>query len=982
MQKDETLVVGPGCGKMHSDERNELLAALSRSTAIIELSADGNVLGANDNLLNLLGYRHEELLGKHHSTLCDPAYACTERYQEFWDHLRHGEVICGTLQRLRSDGAASWLELICCPVQDSHGQLVKVVGVSSEISAIIAPGCSHSVLTALNRSLAEVELSSEGVILSANSNYLKSMEYLGHELVGQPHSVVCTDDYTQFWHDIRNGSFFLGRFPHATRSGRLIWWEATYSSLIGPDGKVERVICIGSDVSYRVSRELREREYLHLLSLGINETDNAVIITDDCNRIVFHNIGFTRMLGFDSKLVLGKRPHELFSDHPGFVKALERCCADLLRGQSVHLEELIHNANDQPLWMSAMINPIMNTSGKMINAVCVMTDITNTKVHEILQHRVIEAIAREIPLCEQMNLLCEEIERVAPEVIASVARVDDSERLYILAGPSLPTSYTRAIDGILIGPTAGSCGSAAYAGESVVADDIATDEHWVSCKEVALEHGLQASWSTPIESADGKVIGTFGFYYRQPRRPSAFHHLLVDASLRLCALAIERESSRERIHQLAFYDSLTGLPNRSLLLQQAGQAIATTTYNRSVVAVLFIDLDRFKQVNDSLGHQAGDELLRFVAARLQSHTRPSDIVGRLSGDEFVVVLTQYEKGHLTEAINCLQEGVTMPCHINGRPLKPSVSIGVTIFPDNGNDIETLLHRADIAMRQAKAVNRGRFSFFCEQMNSIVQERMALENAMRDALRDGHFQLHYQPQIKLTDHSLHGVEALARWHCHELGSISPVRFIPIAEECGLIVELGRWALEEACFQLSEWRRRGFRVPSISVNLSVTNFHDLDLPNLLCTLLRRYALKPSDLTIEITESVLMDTNPRTDETIAAVRALGIPLAIDDFGTGYSSLGYLRKLPVGELKVDQSFVSEMARDEAVSALTSAVIRIGESLKLTVVAEGVEDADQYALLVLQGCDVAQGYYFSKPLSAPDFEAWLGRYDEHHEPA
>ncbi|MET3432051.1 diguanylate cyclase (GGDEF)-like protein/PAS domain S-box-containing protein [Herbaspirillum seropedicae] len=965
--------------RLSGSERDALLAALWRSMAILEFSADGTVLEANDNFLAMLGYRRADVVGQHHRMLCDPAYVQTDAYQQFWEHLRKGELIAGTLQRRHVGGATVWLEALCSPILDAQGQLLKVISVAADISAHIDDSRhSNSILSALNRSLGVVELSPEGVILAANGNYLKTMEYLAEDLLGQPHSILCeadyaaSEEYTCFWRDVSLGRFFSGRFPRRTRSGRTIWWEATYSPLLDAHGKAERVICIGTDVTYRVTREKSDREHLHLLSLGINETDNAVLITDDQNRIVFHNTGFTRMLGFESQQVIGRLPGELFASRPTFVKSLERCHGELVQGRSYHTEELIHDMQEQPVWISAVVNPILDGAGKLIHAVCVMTDITNTKVHEVLQYRVLNAMARDSSLSEQMNLLCEEVERVAPEVIASVLRVDEHGCLRTLAAPSLPEAYSKAIDGLHVGPMVGCCGSAAYTGQTVISEDIQTDPHWNDYKHLALPHGLRACWSTPIKSASGQVIGTFGFYYRHPGQPSAFHHLLVEAGLHLCALAIEREDARARIHQLAFYDSLTGLPNRSLLLVQAGQAIAAAERNCSTVAVMFIDLDRFKQVNDSLGHQAGDELLRTVATRLQSQARRSDIVGRLSGDEFVVVLTQYDTQHLTEVVKRIQERLAMPCHINGTPLNPSASIGVAIFPDNGNDIETLLHRADIAMYQAKAVNRGRFSFFSEEMNSMAQERLALESALRDALRGGDLELNFQPQINLHDQSLHGVEALARWHHPQLGQISPGRFIPIAEECGLIGELGKWALEEACFQLSDWRRRGIQVPSISVNLSATNFHDLDLPQFVTGLLRRYALEPSDLTLEITETVLMDTNPSTSQTIAAVHALGIPLAMDDFGTGYSSLGYLRKLPVSELKLDQSFVRDMAKDPAVSALTNAVIRIGESLKLTVVAEGVEDAEQYALLISQGCDVAQGYLFSRPMSADALENWV----------
>ena len=276
------------------------------------------------------------------------------------------------------------------------------------------------------------------------------------------------------------------------------------------------------------------------------------------------------------------------------------------------------------------------------------------------------------------------------------------------------------------------------------------------------------------------------------------------------------------------------------------------------------------------------------------------------------------------------------------------------------------------MYQAKEKNRGRYSFFSEEMNIQAQERLTLEGALRDALRNGEFALHYQPQINIRTGKIHGVEALARWQHRHMGDISPARFIPIAEECGLIGELGKWALKEACRQLGLWRAANIDVPSISVNLSSTNFHDLELPHFIATLLSRYQLKPADLRLEITETVMMDTNPSTTRTIHAIHALGITLSMDDFGTGYSSLGYLRNLPVSELKLDKSFVRDMGHDETARALTNAVIRIGDSLHLTVVAEGVEDKEQFQLLKQQGCDVAQGYLFARPAPSDVFGQWL----------
>ncbi|MFZ1180067.1 MAG: bifunctional diguanylate cyclase/phosphodiesterase [Herbaspirillum sp.] len=965
-------------------EKKALLAAFFRSMAMLELAPDGTILSANDNFLMLLAYQQSDIVGHHHRMLCSSGYAESPEYAEFWRRLHAGEVISGAMQHMRKDGSCLWLEATCNPILDAHGRLQRVISIVADITVtahIDGSQEKNSILRALNRSLGMLELTADGLIVGANGNYLKTMGYLPAELVGKHHRFLCDPDYAQspayenFWRNLNQGRFFSGRFKRIARNSQPVWWEATYTSVLDLEGRPIKVISIGSDVSYRMVREQRDREYQHLLSLGINETDNAVFITGPTNCIVFHNTGFSRMLGFAAGEVIGKQPRELFEKQPAALKLIDDSHAVMTQGSSFHGEGMMLDKQGHPLWVSMVVNPIHDSSGKLVNTVCILTDITNTKMHEVLQYKALDAMVREASLQEVLTMVCLELERIAPDVVASVLSVDENGLLHPVAGPHLPEQYNRAIDNTPIGPNVGSCGTAAFRAEAVVCD-IENDPLWADYKHLVLPLGFLTCWSTPIKSADGRVIGTLAFYYRDKRKNNVFHHRLIEVSLHLCALALEREETRSRIHQLAFYDSLTGLPNRRLLMVKANQAIANAARTLTPLAVLFIDLDRFKQINDSLGHQAGDELLRTVAARLQFEARKSDIVGRLSGDEFVVVLTQCDLYHITDVIKRIQTNLSLPCQIAGVTLTPLASIGVSLFPDNGDTIEILLHRADVAMYQTKGKNRGRFSFFSDGMNTQAQERLALETALRDALRDGDFELYYQPQINIKNSLLHGVEALARWHHAQLGMVSPARFIPIAEECGLIGELGKWALEEACCQLSDWRKRGIDIPSMSVNLSSTNFHDLDLPRFIADLLLRYALTPGDLVLEITETVILNANPSTTHTIHEIHAQGIRLAMDDFGTGYSSLGYLRNLPISELKLDQSFVRDMNRDETVLALTHAVIRIGESLDLTVVAEGVENRQQYKLLKQQGCDAVQGHLVSPPMPASAFERWLKDFD------
>ncbi|MFF7059552.1 EAL domain-containing protein [Achromobacter spanius] len=831
-------------------------------------------------------------------------------------------------------------------------------------------------LASMDRALLLFDFDTDGALLNANANFLAAVGYTLDEALLLRHDMLCdsVDDGKgiasgeQVWARLRRGVHFSGTCRYRMKDGGSLWIEATYLPLPGDDGLTARV----SVVSRKSIADAERQEEIRLLLLGINETGNAVAVSGSDGRIVYVNDGFQRMLGFARGDALQQELGELLAGGRPDGGTREELDRRIACREGFHKDVLVYDRCGKPLWVSVMANSVFDDRGTLVNIVDVLTDITPTKVHEVLQRRVLQAMVNEASVVEVMNMVCREVERLAPEVAASVLRVDDTGHLRPLAAPSMPEAYSNALDGVKIGPQVGACGTSAFLGRPVIVPDIATDPLWDDYRHLPLPDDIKACWSSPIKSSDGRVIGTFGFYFRERRLPDDFHHRLVDVCVYLCALALEREEARARIRQLAFYDELTGLPNRNLLLAQAEQAIARAEPERKRVAVLFLDLDRFKQVNDTLGHPVGDALLRDVAQRLRRLARASDIVGRLSGDEFVMLMPDFEHGRLTAAAEHVLVALAQPFTVGGITLNPSVSIGISVFPENGRDMDTLLRHADMAMYQAKTAGRNRISFFSAEMNRQAQERLALEAALRDALEAKALRLHYQPQVGLKNGSLYGVEALARWRHPTLGDISPVRFVPLAEECGLIGDLGDWALREACSQLAIWRNNGLRVPSVSVNLSATNFHNLNLPRMIAATLAEFGLAPADLMLEITEGVVLDATAGTLRTIAELHRLGVRLSMDDFGTGYSSLGHLRRLIVDELKLDRSFVQGLESDDAARALTSAVIRIGESLSLPVVAEGVENEEQRRFLIEQGCAAGQGFLFSPPLPAEELEEWL----------
>lgn len=437
--------------------------------------------------------------------------------------------------------------------------------------------------------------------------------------------------------------------------------------------------------------------------------------------------------------------------------------------------------------------------------------------------------------------------------------------------------------------------------------------------------------------------------------------------LRALRNAIERKVMEEALIHSAQHDFLTGLPNRTLLHDRVNQSVALSSRHATRGAVLFLDLDGFKHINDSLGHPVGDKVLQSIAKRLVGCLRGSDTVSRQGGDEFVVLLSELEHAEDAAATaRRMLQAVSEAHLIDSHDLHITTSIGVSIFPDDGLDADTLIKNADTAMYQAKENGRHSYQFFKPAMNARAVERQSLEEGLRRALERNEFALYYQPKINLTTGEITGAEALVRWTHPVRGPVSPAQFIPVAEDCGLIVPIGNWVLREACRQTRAWQDAGLRLATIAVNISAIELRNESFLGGVFEILANTGLPPAALELELTESVLMKHIESTETILQALRAKGVRLAVDDFGTGYSSLSYLRKLSVDTLKIDQSFVHQITALPEETTIVAAVIGMGRNLKLRVVAEGVETVEELAFLQAQGCDEAQGYYFSRPV-VPD---------------
>ncbi len=625
------------------------------------------------------------------------------------------------------------------------------------------------------------------------------------------------------------------------------------------------------------------------------------------------------------------------------------------------------------------IEVLVDDQGRVTGLAGASLDISARKREEQLERDrslILEQVVQNRPLSEILSRISNMLEIQIPGSRSSILLLNDG-RLWNGAAPRLPQAYSDSLDGLPIGPAVGSCGTAMFRDDTVIAEDIATDPLWAGYRELALPHGLRACWSMPIPPSNrGAVLGSIAIYRDQPSRPSTRDLEFMGMATRLAAVAIEHRTLTDQLSHQAQHDALTGLPNRLLFQDRLNQALAQAERKKLQVAVLYMDLDRFKNINDMLGHASGDALLRQAASRLQACIRKTDTLARLGGDEFTVVLNELnDPQDAMRVATKLIEAMRAPFQMDRHELFVTLSLGISIYPDDGLESDTLMANADAAMYRAKETGRDNFQWFAAELNAVAKERMNMDGQLRNALRLGQLSLHYQPQCG-ADGEIQCLEALMRWQHPTLGAVSPGRFIPLAEASGLIVQLGEWALRTACAQMVAWRQAGHPSLRVAVNVSAVQFKRADWVDTVRRALHDTQLAPEALELEITESLLLHSVSETSANLLELSDLGVGIAIDDFGTGYSSLSYLHKLPVTTLKIDQAFVREIGLQSLPGQEDAPIIRtiiaLARNLGLGVVAEGVETNAQRDLLLSLGCDSLQGFLLHRPMPVEQVDLLL----------
>lgn len=696
----------------------------------------------------------------------------------------------------------------------------------------------------------------------------------------------------------------------------------------------------------------------------LRSTSFSIVTTAPDGTILSFNPAAERLLGYRADEVVGRTTPALFHDAdevvarahylseisgqtvaPGF----EVFVAQARRGVAEEREWTYLCKDGRRLTVLLSVTAIRSAEGSIRGFIGMAADISERKR---LEKKISEVRERKLGIFEQRLRLAEKVFEYSSEAIM----VTDAEGLIIRVNPAF-THLTGYAASEAVGQTPRILNSGRH--------DIAFyQQMWAALLN-------EGQWSGEVwdKRKDGTIYPKWAVInaVREAGVVTHFVALFVDIS--------ERKEADERIEYLAYHDHLTGLANRLMFEQRMQHAMARAERNDTRLALVFIDLDRFKNINDSLGHQFGDQLLIEAARRLRAAVRVSDTVARLGGDEFLVVLENVgDQNRCARLIVKLQEELAQAYTIGETAVHAPPSMGVAVYPTDGVDVQTLMKHADMAMYQVKAKGRNAWAFYAPAMNHAVQERLQLENDLRQALARGEFVLYYQPQWKISTHRLIGWEALVRWQHPQQGLVPPDKFIPIAEETGLIVALGEWVLTTACAQAMAWQAAGLGAQHMAVNLSARQFTERNLLERIDAILARTGLPAAQLELEITESVLMEDAERTVSILRALKERGVHIAIDDFGTGYSSLAYLKAFPANKLKIDRSFVRDLTDDANDAAIVWAIISLAHSLGLSTLAEGVESEGQRQFLENHGCQEQQGYLWGRPLSAQAAEDLLRR--------
>jgi diguanylate cyclase (GGDEF)-like protein/PAS domain S-box-containing protein len=924
---------------------SHLLAAVVRCSddAIISVSTEGVIQSWNDAAERIYGYCAAEILGKSVRIL-SPANRTNETNEilEKWKigvELKNLELV-----RQTKNGQEILIQLTISPIRDLTGTVLGAVTISRDITEKQRSGVAlresekqYRTLFETSRTAMYVYDATTLLIIAVNKAAIEQYGFSEQEFLGK--SVIeirPEEDIPAFLQDISRSRMALGPnrglWRHRTKAGAIIDVEIVCNHLEfnGNDS----ILVAAHDVTERKRAETVQQDSMNKYRVLFEDSGDAIWLMDN-ETVLDCNLAARQLFGYDATASM-PRPYEMSpsnqSDGTSSRAAAEQKIAAALRSGKERFEWLHQRRNGEVFPAEVCLSALMLGGRRVLLAS--IRDITERKHAE-------EALLFKTALLEAQT----------ESTIDGILAVDESDHI-ILTNKQFQISFdipdellSQRDDALVREHVVGRIQGPEEFIEKIKYIESHRDEK--SNDELRLKNGkIFDRYTAPLVDARGQYRGRIS-YHRD---------------------ITERKAAEERIQFLAYYDSLTELPHRALLQDRMEIALADARRRGEKIVVMFLDLDQFKAINDSFGHSFGDILLREFAKRIQNCGRGQDTVARVGGDEFVIMLNSAKNAaDAATAAEQLIAALNEKFVIQGQSLYVSCCVGVSMFPEHGADSETLIRNADAAMYCAKCDGRSKVRFFTDEMNAEAQERLTMDKNLRLALDRDEFFLVYQPQIEIETGRITGLEALIRWQHPELGLVPPDRFISIAENNGLIVPIGEWVLRTACAQAKRWQDDGLAAVPVAVNVSAVQFRQEGFTDLVRRVLMETGLSSEYLELELTESLLLSNVDMVLVTLQDLKDVGLLLAIDDFGTGYSSLSYLKQFPVGKLKIDRSFIRDIASDVDDAAISTAIISMAKSLHLKVIAEGVETEAQMSFLREQHCDEIQGYYFSKPISASE---------------
>ncbi|MFS2137405.1 EAL domain-containing protein [Duganella sp. Dugasp56] len=945
----------------------EMQAIMDSAPLAIGFQRDNRILRYNHRFAEAFGFSDENGVGQLTSTLYPSQEAFDAVVKKARPLLARGKPYQAEMEMRRQDGTTFWAHAFGYVINPGRTQQDTIWIFDDRSAQKQHEEATRQLLleqkAILDNASVGILFSKAQVMLSCNPRMAKMFGYDIDEMVGRPSSMVFPSPahYEEFGREaaplLGTGQPFEKQAYEFKRKDGSLFWCRVRAKAVDDEHSDGGTIWILEDVTHTRQTQMEVEAIMTNASMSILFTKNRIITR--------YNRGFAEMFRYEGDSGLGLPGRALYPSQESYDKLGGEAYPFLSVGKPFQTEMEMRRADDSLMW-AQLIGYVVNPDDPTQGTIWVIEDRTEQKRAEeslrnaLLENQaILDSAVLGISVVEHgHNLRCntkmEELFGYAPGEMnhLSVQAFYADKEAWEVARAETARDFHAGRVNVSEYQLVRKDGSTFWARLSGRPFDLAQ----ATGRSVWLVDDITAR----REAAEAVSRARDELEVRVLERTAE----LAGANALLQGEIVERRQAEARVHHMAYHDSLTGLPNRALLSDRLDRAMLAAQRSERKLAVMFIDLDRFKTINDSLGHMTGDQLLKEVASRLCRAVRASDTVARLGGDEFVVLVpgirSADESSHVAQKII---EALSESFPLEGRNLHITPSIGICVYPDDGADVETLMRHADAAMYHAKASGRNNYQYFKEAMNQTAAQHFELETSLRGALAMDEFELHFQPIMDIGTRRLHTMEVLLRWRRGDGQLVLPDHFIPIIEENGLIVPIGEWVIRQACRQSMEWLRAGLAPVPLAVNLSPRQFMHRGLIGSIRAILDETGIDPSLIEFEITETALMQHGEQTLDILGQINAMGIRLSIDDFGTGYSSLAYLKRFPVKKIKIDRAFIKELEESAEDRAIVAAIIALSHSLQLSVVAEGVETEGQYALLQRDGCQYAQGYLFSQPV-------------------